>query len=83
MSKREMKKQKKRKIISLIENIVLFISFTGVLGLIAVIFLAPQIVDCGNYYAALFACIAAVLLTPALAFVEVGIEDNKKQRKKK
>lgn len=79
-----MKEQKQilkiRKAINIIENIALFISMLGVLGLIMTIFLAPMMFYTSvGYYAWLFGSIAAILTAPAIAFIEDLIKDSGKE----
>lgn len=81
-----MKEQKKllkiRKAINIIENTALFISFIGVMGLIMMIILAPEIIEIGsNYYGGLFASIGAILTAPALAWVEDEIKNSGKDNR--
>ena len=81
MSKREKKKLLRiRKMFDIFKRFAVLISAIGVFVLIYVMFDAPHIVEKGNYYAALFACIAAILFGPAVYFAEEQIKyDGKKE----
>lgn len=81
IEKREKKKLLRiRKIAEIIKRLAVIISSAGAVMLLYVIFFAPEIVAEGNYYAALFACISAVLSAPAVFFIEEQIKyDGKKE----
>lgn len=81
MSKREKKKLLIiRKAFEYFKYFAVLMSFCGALLLFYVILKAPEFVAEGNYYAALFACISAVLSAPAVFFIEEQIKyDGKKE----
>lgn len=69
------------KVMNMVKITSLFISFLGLMGLIVVVFLAPDIVENGNYYAGLFACTTAILLFPAVSYVEEELNPANKDKK--
>lgn len=80
MSKREKKKLLRiRKVFDAFKHFAVLISAAGAFLLLYVMLFAPEIVAEGNYYAALFACIAAILFGPAMYFTEDWIKDNLKK----
>ena len=88
MSKRKIdieKREKKklliiRKVFDAFKHFAVLISAVGAFLLLYVMLFAPEIVAEGNYYAALFACVAAILFGPAVYFVEEQIKyDGKKE----
>ncbi len=72
-----------RKAINIVENITLFISFMGVMGLIVVVSLAPLIIENGgSYYIGLVGSLAAIFAAPALAWIEDEIKKSGKDKEK-